>query len=475
MVRGSSREQLAPLEAERKKPRRIEPEMIDELGELGVFGVSTSADWGGSELNPVTYALLLEEIAAGDGAISTMVLVHNSPTYIVVKTYGTAAPKDRWPRKLTTGQHVGSFSLTEAQAGSDASNLKTHALARGDRDVVSGSKQFISNASHPGSLVFFVATDSAADKNGLSAFVVEKNDPGFAVMRIVEKLGQKASDICALAFDGMEVPEDQRIGAEDEGFKIALSTLESGLDQDRHAEHRHGARRARIRCRLRPRPPGVRQRDHRLPGCRIPARRGEDPGRSAINAACYPTKGGGLRGAGGRLHGEPFCLRNCGGGVHRRDPDARRLRIPGRSSAGTDVPRSARAPDVRGHPRRVPAADALMLHHLLLGLRHPLTEDPPPFDLDLAAMATTLDQTARARLGRSLSIRQVDAGSCNGCEVEIHSLNNAFNDLERYGLRFVASPRHADVLLVNYLWRRTCGRRWNAHGEPRRIPNGWSQ
>ncbi len=228
MVRGSSREQLAPLEAERKKPRRIEPEMIDELGELGVFGVSTSADWGGSELDPVTYALLLEEIAAGDGAISTMVLVHNSPTYIVVKTYGTAAPKDRWPRKLTTGQHVGSFSLTEAQAGSDASNLKTHALARGDRDVVSGSKQFISNASHPGSLVFFVATDSAADKNGLSAFVVEKNDPGFAVMRIVEKLGQKASDICALAFDGMEVPEDQRIGAEDEGFKIALSTLESG-------------------------------------------------------------------------------------------------------------------------------------------------------------------------------------------------------------------------------------------------------
>jgi Ni,Fe-hydrogenase III small subunit len=89
-----------------------------------------------------------------------------------------------------------------------------------------------------------------------------------------------------------------------------------------------------------------------------------------------------------------------------------------------------------------------MLHHLLQGLRRPLTEEPPPPDPGLAALASTLDQTARARLGHSLSIRQVDAGSCNGCELEIHALNNAFNDLERYGLRFVASPRHADVLLV---------------------------
>jgi Ni,Fe-hydrogenase III small subunit len=114
-----------------------------------------------------------------------------------------------------------------------------------------------------------------------------------------------------------------------------------------------------------------------------------------------------------------------------------------------------------------------MLHHLLLGLRHPLTEDPPPFDLDLAAMATTLDQTARARLGRSLSIRQVDAGSCNGCEVEIHSLNNAFNDLERYGLRFVASPRHADVLLVTgpvaKNMREALERTWRATPDPKWV------
>nr|WP_294527887.1 NADH-quinone oxidoreductase subunit NuoB [uncultured Rhodopila sp.] len=114
-----------------------------------------------------------------------------------------------------------------------------------------------------------------------------------------------------------------------------------------------------------------------------------------------------------------------------------------------------------------------MLHHLLQGLKRPLTEDPPAFDPDLAAMASTLDQTARARLGRSLSIRQVDAGSCNACELEIHALNNAFNDLERYGLRFVASPRHADVLLVTgpvtKNMREALERTWRATPDPKWV------
>jgi butyryl-CoA dehydrogenase len=172
--------------------------------------------------------LLLEEIAAGDGSVSTMVSVHNSPTCIVVNNYGNDAQKDRWLRKLATGEHVGSFGLTEPQAGSDASNLKTRAVKKGDRYIVNGAKQFISNAAHPGSLVFFAVTDPGAGKRGLSAFVINKAHPGFSVARVEEKLGQKASDTCALTFEDMEVPEDQRIGAEGEGYKIALSTLESG-------------------------------------------------------------------------------------------------------------------------------------------------------------------------------------------------------------------------------------------------------
>ena len=228
MVRKFSQERLGPLAAEREKAGRIEPEIVRELGELGILGATTSADWDGSEIDPVTYAMLVEEIAAGDGSVSTLVSVHNSPTCIVVGNYGSDAQKDRWLRPLARGEHVGSFGLTEPQAGSDASALRTRAVRKGDTYVVNGAKQFISNAAHPGSLVFFAVTDPSAGKRGLSAFIVDKTTPGFSISRIEEKLGQKASDTCALAFDDMEVPVSQRIGAEGEGYKIALSTLESG-------------------------------------------------------------------------------------------------------------------------------------------------------------------------------------------------------------------------------------------------------
>src|SRR5580698_8040322 len=151
MARRFATERLAPHAAAREKQKRIEPEVIAELGELGVFGATTPAEWDGSEIDPVTYALLLEEIAAGDGSVSTMVSVHNSPTCIVVNNHGTDAQKDRWLRKLATGEHVGSFGLTEPQAGSDASNLRTRAVKQGDRYIVNGAKQFITSASHPGS------------------------------------------------------------------------------------------------------------------------------------------------------------------------------------------------------------------------------------------------------------------------------------------------------------------------------------
>jgi len=228
MVRRFAQERLAPGAAAREKAGRIEQEVIRELGELGVFGATTPEAWGGSEIDPVTYALVLEEIAAGDGAVSTMVSVHNSPTCIVIDHYGTDAQKERWLRPLASGEAVGSFALTEPQAGSDASNLRTRAVKKGDRYVINGAKQFISNASLPGSVVLFAVTDPGAGKKGLSCFVVDKAAPGFKVARLEEKLGQKASDTCALSFDDMEVAEDQRIGAEGEGYRIALSTLESG-------------------------------------------------------------------------------------------------------------------------------------------------------------------------------------------------------------------------------------------------------
>lgn len=228
MVRKFSQDRLAPHAAAREKASRIEADVVRALGELGILGATTPAEWDGSEIDPVTYALLLEEIAAGDGSVSTLVSVHNSPTCVVVGQYGSDAQKDQWLRPLARGEHVGSFGLTEPQAGSDASALKTRAIRKGDVYVVNGAKQFISNAAHPGSLVFFAVTDPAAGKRGLSAFIIEKGMPGFSVSRVEDKLGQKASDTCALAFEDMEVPVAQRIGEEGEGYKIALSTLESG-------------------------------------------------------------------------------------------------------------------------------------------------------------------------------------------------------------------------------------------------------
>jgi alkylation response protein AidB-like acyl-CoA dehydrogenase len=228
MARKFSTERLAPHAAAREKAKRIEPEIIAEMGELGFLGATTSGEWGGSELDAVTYAMVLEEIAAGDGAVSTLVSVHNSPTCMVIEKYGTDAQRDRWLRPLASGAHVGSFGLTEPGAGSDASNLKTRAVKKGNRYVLNGSKQFISNGALPGSITIFAVTDPSAGKRGLSCFVVPKDAPGYKVARVEDKLGQAASDTCALVFEDLEVPEDQLIGAEGQGYRIALSTLESG-------------------------------------------------------------------------------------------------------------------------------------------------------------------------------------------------------------------------------------------------------
>ena len=250
MARRFATERLAPGAAAREKAGAIEPEIVAELGELGIFGATTPAQWDGSEIDPVTYALLLEEIAAGDGSVSTMVSVHNSPTCIIFDQYGTDAQKDRWLRPLATGAAVGSFALTEPQAGSDASNLRTRAVRKGDRYVINGAKQFISSGSVPGSTVLFAVTDPAAGRKGISCFVVDKAAPGYVVVRREEKLGQKASETCALAFEDMEVPEDQRIGAEGEGYGSRCPRWRAGGSASRRRAWGWRARRWTTRWRM---------------------------------------------------------------------------------------------------------------------------------------------------------------------------------------------------------------------------------
>ncbi|MGH7079030.1 MAG: acyl-CoA dehydrogenase family protein, partial [Acetobacteraceae bacterium] len=227
-IRRFAAERLAPHAAEREKARAIEPELIHELGALGLFGATTDPEWGGAGLDPVTYALALEEIAAGDGSVSTMICVHNAPTCLILERFGTEAQKERWLRPLAGGEMIGSFALTEPGAGSDASAIRTRAKYSNGHYIIDGSKQFISNARHAGAVLLFAVTDPDAGRRGISCFVVSPATPGFSVAKLEEKLGQKASDTCQLAFQSMAVPEDQRIGAEGDGYRIALATLEAG-------------------------------------------------------------------------------------------------------------------------------------------------------------------------------------------------------------------------------------------------------
>ena len=227
-ARRFAQERLAPTASEREKLGRIEPEIIAELGEMGFLGATSSAEWGGSEIDYETYAQVIEEIAAGDGAVSTLVSVHNAPTCEILERFGTPAQKEQWFRPMASGQAVASFALTESDAGSDASGVRTRAVRTNSGYVINGSKQFISNASVGKTTILFAVTDPDAGKKGISAFVVANDTPGFSVARVEHKLGQKASDSCALSFNDLHVEDSQRIGEEVQGLKIALSTLESG-------------------------------------------------------------------------------------------------------------------------------------------------------------------------------------------------------------------------------------------------------
>jgi hypothetical protein len=157
-----------------------------------------------------------------------MVSVHNAPVCSVLDRYASAEQKERWLRPLAEGQGIGSFALTEPQAGSDASNLRTKAVRTNAGYVVNGSKQFISSARIGRSTILFAMTDPEAGKKGMSCLIVANDAPGYEIVRVEKKLGQKASDSCALAFTDMEVPFEDRIGEEGQGYAIALSSLEAG-------------------------------------------------------------------------------------------------------------------------------------------------------------------------------------------------------------------------------------------------------
>jgi butyryl-CoA dehydrogenase len=227
-LRTFSRERLAPNAARWDKEHHFPAEELKGLAALGAFGVVVPEEHGGAGLDYVSLALVLEEIAAGDGGTSTVISVNNCPVCSIAMMYANAQQKEEWLKPLARGDMLGAFCLTEPHVGSDASALRTTATRDGDQYVLNGVKQFITSGKYADVAIVMAVTDKEAGKKGISAFWVPTNTPGYIVARLEDKLGQHSSDTAQILFENCRIPARNLIGEEGQGYKVALSGLEGG-------------------------------------------------------------------------------------------------------------------------------------------------------------------------------------------------------------------------------------------------------
>jgi len=227
-VRAFAKEELWPHAARWDKEHHFPVEAHKGLAALGAYGICVPEEFGGANLDYLTLALVLEEIAAGDGGTSTAISVTNCPVNAILMRYGNAQQKKQWLAKLAQGEMLGVFCLTEPHVGSDASSLRTTAVKEGDEYVLNGVKQFITSGKNGHAAIVIAVTDKGAGKKGMSAFIVPTSAPGYVVARLEDKLGQHSSDTAQINFDNCRIPAENLIGSEGEGYKIALGALEGG-------------------------------------------------------------------------------------------------------------------------------------------------------------------------------------------------------------------------------------------------------
>ena len=227
-VRDFAQAELWPNAARWDKEHHFPRDAHQGLAQLGAYGIRVPEQYGGAALDYLSLALVLEEIAAGDGGTSTAISVTNCPVNAILMRYGSDVQKKQWLTPLAQGEMLGAFCLTEPHVGSDASALRTTAVKKGDRYVINGVKQFITSGKNGQVAIVISVTDKGAGKKGMSAFIVPTNTPGYQVARLEEKLGQHSSDTAQINFENCEIPAENLIGAEGEGYKIALGALEGG-------------------------------------------------------------------------------------------------------------------------------------------------------------------------------------------------------------------------------------------------------
>jgi alkylation response protein AidB-like acyl-CoA dehydrogenase len=232
LVRDTAREfarnRLAPHSREWEAAGAFPPEVLAEMGSLGFLGMTVPESLGGAGLDYVSYALALMEVAAGDGALSTLMSVNNAPVCAILVACGSPRQQQEFLRPLAAGEMIGAFALTEPHAGSDASNLRLAAKRTDGGYVLNGTKQFITSGAIARVAITFAVTDPAAGKKGLTAFLVPSDRAGYRVGRLESKLGQRASDTAQLVYEDVFVDDWLRIGDEGDGYRIALANLETG-------------------------------------------------------------------------------------------------------------------------------------------------------------------------------------------------------------------------------------------------------
>jgi butyryl-CoA dehydrogenase len=228
MVKEFVASEVAPIAAEIDRDHRFPEELIPQMGKLGLMGVPFAEEVGGAGADYVSYAIVLEELARACASTSVIVSGHTSLGTWPIFEYGTPAQKEKYLQGLTSGEKLGAFALTEPGAGTDAAAGQTTAVLDGDEYVLNGSKIFITNGGYADLYVVTAMTDPSAGTRGISAFIVEKDAPGFSVGEREHKMGIKASSTTPLYFSDCRIPKDALLGQEGKGFKIAMQTLDGG-------------------------------------------------------------------------------------------------------------------------------------------------------------------------------------------------------------------------------------------------------
>ena len=226
-VRAYARERLAPNAAQWDRDATFPREALHGLAQMGLFGIAVAEEWGGAGMDYLALALAVEEIAAGDAATSTIISVNNLVTGIL-NGYGSPEQKLKYLKPLAGGSQLGCFCLTEPHVGSDASAIRTTARRDGDDWVLNGVKQFITSGKNGNLAIVFAVSSPGAGKKGISAYIVPTATPGYVVTHIEEKMGQHASDTAQITFEDCRIPAANLLGAEGQGYRIALSNLEGG-------------------------------------------------------------------------------------------------------------------------------------------------------------------------------------------------------------------------------------------------------